>query len=141
VSELGATDGESASSGPNYVKQLSEVDLSDPENVKVTANDPGGTMVVHLGKEDFLPRYKLYVTHIAEWRQQFQNVQSVDLRFEGQVVVNPDQSPKSPGSPSSPKSEKPKAAVLKPVSAKAAAKPKTVKAKKNSPQRTQRAQR
>jgi cell division protein FtsQ len=97
-------------------------------------------MVVHLGKEDFLPRYKLYVAHIAEWRQQFQNVQSVDLRFEGQVVVNPDQSPKSPGSPSSPKSEKQKAAVLKPVSAKAA-KPKTVKAKKSSPQRTQRAQR
>ncbi len=47
-------------------------------------------MVVHLGKEDFLPRYKLYVAHIAEWRQQFQNVQSVDLRYEGQVIVNPD---------------------------------------------------
>src|SRR5579871_3390037 len=92
VSELGSTDGESAgpNGGTNYVKQLSEVDLSDPENVKVTANDPGGTMVVHLGKEDFLPRYKLYVTHIAEWRQQFQNVQSVDLRYEGQVIVNPD---------------------------------------------------
>jgi len=124
VSELGAADGESVSAGStngatNYVKQLSEVDLSDPENVKVTANDPGGTMVVHLGAQDFLPRYKLYVAHIAEWRQQFQNVQSVDLRFEGQVVVNPDQSPKSPGSPSSPKSEKQKAAVLKPVSAKA----------------------
>ena len=58
--------------------------------MKVTANDPGGTMVVHLGKEDFLPRYKLYVSHIAEWRQQFQNVQSVDLRYEGQVIVNPD---------------------------------------------------
>jgi hypothetical protein len=47
-------------------------------------------MVVHLGAQDFLPRYKLYVTHIAEWRQQYQNVQSVDLRYEGQVVVNPD---------------------------------------------------
>jgi cell division protein FtsQ len=130
VSELGATDGESAAAtsangspngGTNYVKQLSEVDLSDPENVKVTANDPGGTMVVHLGAQDFLPRYKLYVAHIAEWRQQFQNVQSVDLRFEGQVVVNPDQSPKSPGSPSSPKSEK-RIAMAKPVSAKVAAK-------------------
>ena len=122
VSDLGATNGEStAASSPNYVKQLSEVDLSDPENVKVTANDPGGTMVVHLGKEDFLPRYKLYVAHIAEWRQQFQNVQSVDLRYEGQVVVNPDQSPKSPGSPSSPKSEK-RIAAMKPVSAKAATK-------------------
>jgi len=127
VSELGATDGENAaanstSGSPNYVKQLSEVDLSDPENVKVTANDPGGTMVVHLGAQDFLPRYKLYVAHIAEWRQQFQNVQSVDLRYEGQVVVNPDQSPKSPGPPSSPKSEKQKAAVLKPVNAKVAVK-------------------
>ena len=91
VSELDATEGEgTASSSTNYVKQLSEVDLSDPENVKVTANDPGGTMVVHLGAQDFLPRYKLYVTHIAEWRQQFQNVQSVDLRYEGQVIVNPD---------------------------------------------------
>src|SRR5438445_6985164 len=95
VSELGATDGESAAANStngvtNYVRQLSEVDLSDPENVKVTANDPGGTMVVHLGAQDFLPRYKLYVAHIAEWRQQFQNVQSVDLRFEGQVIVNPD---------------------------------------------------
>jgi cell division protein FtsQ len=97
VSELGQPEGESArASGStngvtNYVKQLSEVDLSDPENVKVTANDPGGTMVVHLGAQDFLPRYKLYVMHIAEWRQQYQNVQSVDLRYEGQVVVNPDQ--------------------------------------------------
>ncbi|MGB9123601.1 MAG: FtsQ-type POTRA domain-containing protein, partial [Candidatus Angelobacter sp.] len=146
VSELGAVDGEGTASGgtsggPNYVKQLSEVDLSDPENVKVTANDPGGTMVVHLGAQDFLPRYKLYVTHIAEWRQQFQNVQSVDLRYEGQVVVNPDKTAVA---------EKPlplmntddtdrKKPVMKPVSAKA--KPKTAKAKKSSPQRTQRAQR
>jgi cell division protein FtsQ len=98
ISELSADDTagtngavSASTSGPtNYVKQLSEVDLSDPEDVKVTANDAGGTMVVHLGAQDFLPRYKLYVTHIAEWRQQYQNVQSVDLRYEGQVVVNPD---------------------------------------------------
>jgi cell division protein FtsQ len=91
ISELGSGEGQSGTAGSkSYVNQLSEVDLSDPENVKVTANDAGGTMVVHLGSEDFLPRYKLYVTHIAEWRQQFQNVQSVDLRYEGQVIVNPD---------------------------------------------------
>ncbi|HEV7551535.1 MAG TPA: FtsQ-type POTRA domain-containing protein [Candidatus Angelobacter sp.] len=162
VSELSATEGETSSAGgANYVKQLSEVDLSDPENVKVTANDPGGTMVVHLGAQDFLPRYKLYVSHIAEWRQQFQNVQSVDLRYEGQVIVNPDkvadanpprrQPPQQAkiglaGGPGHGDTGKTGAAgasakpVFKPVSAKAA-KPKTVKAKKNSPQRTQRAQR
>jgi cell division protein FtsQ len=125
VGELGATDGESAAaSSPNYVKQLSEVDLSDPENVKVTANDPGGTMVVHLGAQDFLPRYKLYVTHIAEWRQQFQNVQSVDLRYEGQVVVNPDKAAvaEKPLPPMNTDDTDRKKPVLKPVSAKAAAK-------------------
>ncbi len=110
---------------PNYVKQLSEVDLSDPENVKVTANDPGGTMVVHLGKEDFLPRYKLYVTHIAEWRQQFQNVQSVDLRYEGQVIVNPDKekTPEKPSPLMNADNADRKKPVLKTVSAKTVAKP------------------
>ena len=129
VSELGASDGESAAANStNYVRQLSEVDLSDPENVKVTANDPGGTMVVHLGAQDFLPRYKLYVAHIAEWRQQFQNVQSVDLRFEGQVVVNPDKTAEANPPRRHGDTEKTGANVssvkpmLKPVSAKVAAK-------------------
>jgi cell division protein FtsQ len=147
VSELSPADGDEASSkSPNYVKQLSEVDLSDPENVKVTANDPGGTMVVHLGAQDFLPRYKLYVGHIAEWRQQFQNVQSVDLRYEGQVVVNPDKTAEANPPLKHGDAEKtganapPVKPVFKPVAVKAA-KPKSTKAKKSSPQKTQRAQR
>lgn len=75
--------------GAHYARDLSEVDLSDPEDVKVTAAAIGSVMV-HLGSSNFLDRYKLYVNHIAEWRQQFQNLQSVDLRYEGQIVVNPD---------------------------------------------------
>jgi len=125
VSELGSSDGAPATgsgNGAGYVRQLSEVDLSDPEDVKVTANDAGGTMVVHLGKEDFLPRYKLYVAHIGEWRQQYQNVQSVDLRYEGQVVVNPDK-PAASEKPLPRMNADLKKPVLKPVSAKVAAKP------------------
>jgi cell division protein FtsQ len=78
------------SDGAHYSQNLSEVDLSDPENVKVTANDPGGAVLIHLGNSDFLTRYKLYVAHVGEWRQQFQDLQSVDLRYEGQIIVNPD---------------------------------------------------
>jgi cell division protein FtsQ len=74
----------------HYSRNLSEVDLSDPENVRVTANDPGGAVLIHLGNSDFLTRYKLYVAHVGEWRQQFQDLQSVDLRYEGQIIVNPD---------------------------------------------------
>lgn len=130
VSDLSpeATDGSHAD-GANYVKQLSEVDLSDPENVKVTANDPGGTMVVHLGASDFLGHYKIYVTHIAEWRQQFPNLQSVDLRYEGQVIVNPDKAmaaTKTSPLINTDATDKKKIAakpLLKPVSAKTTVKP------------------
>lgn len=76
--------------GPRYTRQLSEVDLSDPEDVKVVANEGSGTLLVHLGSQDFLERYKLYLGHVKEWRQQFPNLQSVDLRYEGQIIVNPD---------------------------------------------------
>jgi cell division protein FtsQ len=73
-----------------YSKDLSEVDLSDPEDVKVTVEDAGGALVVHLGNADFLDRYRVYIRHINDWRQQFKKLDSVDLRFNGQIIVNPD---------------------------------------------------
>jgi len=78
------------SSGANYSKVISEVALSDPEDVKVTVDDPAGAVVVHLGSSNFLDRFKTYMAHVAEWRAQFQKLQSVDLRYSGQIVVNPD---------------------------------------------------
>jgi cell division protein FtsQ len=78
------------SDGANYSKDLSEVDLSDPEDVKVLANDPEGEVLVHLGSSDYLDRFKIYVAHLREWRQQFQKLESVDLRYDRQIIVNPD---------------------------------------------------
>jgi hypothetical protein len=37
-----------------------------------------------------LKRYKIYVSHVQEWRQQFQKLESVNLRYDNQVIVNPD---------------------------------------------------
>lgn len=76
--------------GSHYSQDLSEVDLSDPEDVKVTANGAGGAVLIHLGNSGFLPRYKLYLGHIAEWRQQHPKLQSVDLRYEGWIYVSPE---------------------------------------------------
>lgn len=78
------------SGGTRYSQDLSEVDLSDPEDVKVLANNPGGEVLVHLGSSNYLDRYKIYVAHVQEWRQQFDKLESVDLRFDRQIVVNPD---------------------------------------------------
>lgn len=74
----------------HYSKDLSEVYLNDPDDVKVAIADATGAVLVHLGNDEFLERFKIYLSHIAEWRQQFQNVESVDLRYEGQIIVNPD---------------------------------------------------
>jgi cell division protein FtsQ len=78
------------SGGANYSQDLSEVDMSDPEDVKVTVNDPTGAVMVHLGDQNFLDRFKIYIGHAAEWRQQFHKLESVDLRYDRQIIVNPD---------------------------------------------------
>jgi cell division protein FtsQ len=78
------------SGGARYSQDLSEVDLSDLEDVKVRVNDPAGDVLVHLGASDYLRRYKIYVTHAQAWRQQFQKLESVDLRYDNQIIVNPD---------------------------------------------------
>ncbi len=78
------------SGGARYSQDLSEVDLGDLENLKVRVNDPAGDVLVELGSSDFLKRYKTYVSHVREWRQQFQKLESVNLRYDNQVIVNPE---------------------------------------------------
>jgi cell division protein FtsQ len=77
-------------SGAHYSRDLSDIDPSDPDDVKATVTDPHGAVLVHLGSSNFLERFKIYVAHVQEWRTQFQKLQSVDLRYEHQVIVNPD---------------------------------------------------
>jgi cell division protein FtsQ len=76
--------------GARYSKEISEVDLSDPDDVKVLAESAQGAVLVHLGSSNYLERYKVYVTHLQEWRQQFDKLESVDLRYDRQIIVNPD---------------------------------------------------
>jgi len=78
------------SGGGNYSRDVSEVDLSDTDDIKVLVADPQGEVLIHLGPTGFLDRYKIYVAHAQEWRRQFQKLDSVDLRYDRQVIVNPD---------------------------------------------------
>jgi cell division protein FtsQ len=78
------------SSGGHYSADISDVDLSDPYDVKATVTDPQGAVLVHLGTSNFLEHFKVYVAHVQEWRTQFKKLESVDLRYDHQVIVNPD---------------------------------------------------
>src|ERR1700739_2708022 len=58
------------SGGARDSQDLSEVDLSDLDNLKVRVNNPAGDVLVQLGSSDYLKRYKTYVSHVREWREQ-----------------------------------------------------------------------
>jgi len=76
------------SSGQHYSEQLSEIDLTDPEDARVLMPEQGTDILAHFGEDHFLERYQRYKEHIAEWRQQYPQLAAVDLRYEQQVVLD-----------------------------------------------------
>lgn len=74
-------------SGDKISAKLSEIDLSNPEDVKALIPDRGADVLVHFGDSDYLDRYNNYEAHLAEWRTQYPKLSSVDMRYERQVVL------------------------------------------------------
>lgn len=88
--------------------QVSEVDLTEAKDLRATisglqvtntsggaaANDAWGNtdapIVVHFGDSDFQSKYLTVLNDIGQWRAAAGRVESVDLRFNGEAVVNPD---------------------------------------------------
>jgi cell division protein FtsQ len=73
------------SNGQHLSQQISEIDLTDPEDARVIG--VGTDILAHYGEDRFLERYQRYQAHIAEWRQQYPNLAAVDLRYDQQVVL------------------------------------------------------
>jgi cell division protein FtsQ len=80
--------GELDSNSQHNSSQISEIDLTNPEDALVTMPEQGGDILAHFGQDQFLVRYQRYKTHINEWRQQFPKLSSVDLRYDQQVVLD-----------------------------------------------------
>jgi cell division septal protein FtsQ len=68
-----------------YSKDLSEVDVSDVDDVRVILKDD--SVLVHLGKDSYLSRFKVYLANIKRLKQEYPDIDSVDMRFKGQIVV------------------------------------------------------
>jgi len=76
------------SSGTKVSTQLSEVDISDPEDIWALLPAQGSDIQVHFGDSDFLARYRSYQQHLPEWRLQYPHLASVDMRYQDQVVLD-----------------------------------------------------
>jgi cell division protein FtsQ len=83
--------------GASEAERVSEVDLSNPRDLRVVLtglagrNDPQA-VTVHFGQNDFIKKYGMLVENFAQWQANAGRVQSIDLQYARQVVVNPDTS-------------------------------------------------
>jgi cell division protein FtsQ len=68
-------------------QQISEIDLTDPQDARVLMPEQGMDILGHFGDDRFLERYQRYKAHIAEWRAQYPKLAAVDLRYDSQVVL------------------------------------------------------
>jgi cell division protein FtsQ len=81
---------------PSADDRVSEVDLSDGADIRATLTGLGTALgnsspiLVHFGDSDFGNRYTLLAENVDQWRINTGRVDSVDLRFARQVVVNPE---------------------------------------------------
>lgn len=73
--------------GGNASATLSEVDVSDPEDIRAVFSGGSPSPIVHFGDADFLARYRAYQAHLKEWRQQYPQLSSVDMRYGRQIVL------------------------------------------------------
>ena len=73
--------------GQKFSTQISEIDLTDPEDARVLMPEQGADVLAHFGEDHFLERYQRYKAHISEWRQQYPKLEAVDLRYDRQAVL------------------------------------------------------
>lgn len=81
--------------------RVSELDLGSPRDLRVvmtglaSAND-SQAVTVHFGQNDFINKYRKLIENFAQWQASAGRVQSIDLQYSRQVVVNPDTSALAP---------------------------------------------
>jgi len=118
-------------------ESISEIDLSNPEDVKALVSSGGSDILVHFGDENFLKRYQLFEQNLPTWKAQYAKLASVDTRYENQVVLEMQPGTQVPvngpaadsSSPSQPTTAQAKAInVAKPTAKSAPAKSVVVKA-------------
>ena len=67
--------------------QVSEIDLSDPEDLRATMPEQGSDILAHFGEDHFMQRLQVYKANIAKWRSVYPKLIGVDLRYEANVPL------------------------------------------------------
>jgi len=71
---------------------VSEVDLADPDDLKAMLVEGRETLQVHFGHGDFQERFQNFLTLLPQVRKAQGRIDSIDLRYRNQIIVNPENS-------------------------------------------------
>jgi cell division protein FtsQ len=73
--------------GPQAVAKISEIDVSNAENLRLTQPWDGRMVTLLLGDHDFALRYQNFVRNYAEIRRRLPDANTLDLRLEDRITV------------------------------------------------------
>lgn len=85
---------------PYPSENVSEVDLANPKDLRVVMTGLPGpndrqAVTVHFGQGEFTGKFSMLVENFAQWQANAGRVQSIDLQYSRQVVVNSESSTSS----------------------------------------------
>jgi cell division protein FtsQ len=80
---------------PGSSDRVSEIDLSNSKDLRAVMSGLAGandsqTVMIHFGAGEFTGKYRMLVDNFSQWQAKAGCVQSIDLQFSRQVVLNPD---------------------------------------------------
>ena len=73
--------------GTELAARISEIDVSDRDNLKVTESDDGHALTLLLGDHDFAVRYQNFVRNYPEIQRRLPGAATLDLRLEDRITA------------------------------------------------------
>ncbi|MGH9559079.1 MAG: cell division protein FtsQ/DivIB [Bryobacteraceae bacterium] len=69
------------------ISKISQIDVSDPDNLKITQPSDGHLVTLYLGDRDFALRYQNFMRNFPEIKKRLPDAATLDMRLEDRITV------------------------------------------------------
>jgi hypothetical protein len=69
------------------VRNISEIDVSDRDNLKVTVPRDGHIMTLLLGDRNYAERYQSFLSYYSKIKRSLPNAATLDLRLDDRITA------------------------------------------------------
>jgi cell division protein FtsQ len=73
--------------GPHHFERLSEIDLADPENIKVTYPLTDRALVLYMGHGSYARRLRNFLENLNTVLERYPTARTLDLRLDDRILV------------------------------------------------------